>query len=207
MRLTLPVLSLFVLLLTGETLARPSFPQRKAHNATLSAMIAKRQTNRNEIQLRAHVKDTVKRVHKQIHAEREEAVAEAVTSEVVEESPSRVRNVARQEPSAARKRALPPTKRYLAPRQEPSAARKRALPATKRHVAPRQEPSAARKRALPAPARERAARALEARREEEEREELDVRSSYPKCKKTSARTGYAHYPGWKLVGDEVSFQS
>lgn len=33
---------------------------------------------------------------------------------------------------------------------------------------------------------------------------FEERSTYPKCQSAGARTGYAHYPGWKLVGDDVS---
>jgi hypothetical protein len=40
-----------------------------------------------------------------------------------------------------------------------------------------------------------------------EREQMEKRSAYPKCKKSSARTGYGHYPGWKLVGDEVGLDA
>ncbi|OCF34126.1 hypothetical protein I317_01729 [Kwoniella heveanensis CBS 569] len=29
-------------------------------------------------------------------------------------------------------------------------------------------------------------------------------SSYPKCNKGGKRNGYAHYPGWKIVGDDLS---
>ncbi|WVF67177.1 hypothetical protein IAT40_001924 [Kwoniella sp. CBS 6097] len=29
-------------------------------------------------------------------------------------------------------------------------------------------------------------------------------SSYPKCSKGGKRNGYAHYPGWKIVGDDLS---
>jgi hypothetical protein len=139
MRFTLPVVSLLVVLLSGGALARPADPQQPPQNATLLAMIAKRQTNRNEIQIRAHIKDTVKRVHEQFFED--------------DEVPENM------------------------------------------------------ERDVPAPVRERAALAVDERRSRvqliQERD-LDARSAYPKCRKTSARTGYAHYPGWKLVGDEVS---
>ncbi|WVQ94774.1 hypothetical protein IAU59_001856 [Kwoniella sp. CBS 9459] len=29
-------------------------------------------------------------------------------------------------------------------------------------------------------------------------------SSYPKCRKGGKRNGYAHYPGWKILGDDLS---
>ncbi|KAI9636534.1 uncharacterized protein MKK02DRAFT_45238 [Dioszegia hungarica] len=99
MRFTLHFLSFFLVLLAGETIARAT-NARQPRDAALSALLAKRQTNRHEIGIRSYLKKTVKRG--------------------VED------------------------------------------------------------------------------------EQLDARSTYPKCKMASARTGYAHYPGWKLVGDELS---
>lgn len=206
----LSILSFALVLLSSEATARPSHSKR---NATLSAMIAKRQTNRHEINLRSHVKDVVKRVTKQNAADRESAVkraaraAPATPATPVHKEVERVHLAPRQVTSQdLRKRALPArerveaTRAYLAPRQVTSQdLRKRALPArnqnpTRVELAPRQNPSAdLRKRSLPG--KQRSADIIIPNEE---------RSTYPKCKKGSSRTGYAHYPGWKLVGDEVS---
>lgn len=113
MRFSLTAISL-VLLLAGESIARNILPARDGRDPALAALIAKRQTNRGQIQIRGQVK----RAHTELHVER--AAEDEFISDVLVE-----------------------------------------------------------------------------------RERVEKRSAYPKCKKSTARTGYAHYPGWKLVGDEV----
>lgn len=130
MHFTLPLVSL-VLFLSSEGFAA-AIPNRIANEIPISAMTAQRQTIRDDIQLREHVENTVKRVNERSLEEGHEALVDSVISTETGDERRRSHQVGRAEV------------------------------------------------------------------------ELEARSSYPKCKKTTPRTGYAHYPGWRLVGDEVS---
>ncbi|GFZ51460.1 hypothetical protein JCM24511_09225 [Saitozyma sp. JCM 24511] len=240
MRLSLPLLSL-LLLACGLVDARPATFGKRSHNATLAEIIAKRQTNRQNIALRAHVKDTIKRVQTGL---KEKAVdsraaspdlSSATTTHVEERAlkadgtrlllprdsvvPGR-RDLHAQTGSKTTKRSLQADgTRLLLPRDSVVPARrdlhaqtgskttKRSLQADgTRLLLPRDSVVPVR-RDLPAKEGVTKRSTFEIQDEQlvEETDETVYVGGYPRCPASVGRkTGYAHYAGWKLAGDDLS---
>jgi protein required for attachment to host cells len=253
MRLSLPLLSL-LLLACGLADARPATFGKRSQNATLAEIIAKRQTNRQNIALRAHVKDTIKRVQSGIKEKEARGVSLDLATrtttqvELKEERALKAdgkrlllprasgdtitrkkRDLSESGSTKADKRALTADgKRLLLPRasgdtvtrkkrglseSESTKTEKRALTADgKRLLLPRASGDAAptqRKRRSTDPTNEvfeeRGAFEILEEQQVALAEEIVYEGAYPRCPASIGRkTGYAHYAGWKLGGDDVS---
>ncbi|RSH95422.1 hypothetical protein EHS25_000512 [Saitozyma podzolica] len=241
MRLSLPLLSL-LLLACGLADARPATFGKRSQNATLAEIIAKRQTNRQNIALRAHVKDTIKRVQtglkeKAVDSRAASPDLSSATASVEERShkadgtrlllprdsqtPARKRDLQAQTGSETTKRSLQADgTRLLLPRDSQTPARKRDLQAqtgsetTKRSLQadgtrlllPRDSQTPTR-RDLPAKEGVKKRSTFEIQDEQlvQETDEIVYVGGYPRCPASVGRkTGYAHYAGWKLAGDDLS---
>jgi protein required for attachment to host cells len=216
MRLSLPLLSL-LLLACGLADARPATFGKRSQNATLAEIIAKRQTNRQNIALRAHVKDTIKRVQSGI----KEKEARGVSLDLATRTTTQVELKEERALKADGKRLLLPRasgdtitrkKRDLS-ESGSTKADKRALTADgKRLLLPRASGDAAptqRKRRSTDPTNEvfeeRGAFEILEEQQVALAEEIVYEGAYPRCPASIGRkTGYAHYAGWKLGGDDVS---